>query len=49
VREKLERVKLEEKKLKLYWKCKVTFILKQFFLAKVYIHFEMERVFFFFI
>jgi len=38
VREKFEylwRVKLEEKKLKLYWKCKVTFILKQFFLVKV--------------
>ena len=38
MREKFEylwRVKLEEKKLKLYWKCKVTFILKQFFLVKV--------------
>jgi hypothetical protein len=31
----LERVKLEEKNLKLYWKCKATFILKQIFLAKV--------------
>jgi len=27
--------KVGRKKLKLYWKCKVTFILKQFFLAKV--------------
>jgi len=27
--------KVERKKLKLYWKCKVTFILKQIFLAKV--------------
>jgi len=26
--------KVGRKKLKLYWKCKVTFILKQFFLAK---------------
>jgi len=27
--------KVGRKKLKLYWKCKVTFILKQFFLTKV--------------
>jgi len=36
--------KIERKKLKFYWKCKVTFILKQIFFYESDTHFKTEGV-----